>query len=200
MTTSHFALVAALIAALYLPLMRQAPSWPRSLVKTMPVLLLVLAAWPSPLLCLALGLGALGDFCLSRPWGFVPGLAAFVGAHLLYVALMLPMWLGLPALGGALMIAAVAAFGWVLFARAGALRWPIAGYAAAILAMGLAALATRQPALIVPALAFIASDALIGAQMFLLSARRGQAAAWAIWPLYIAAQIGFFLALFPSSL
>lgn len=206
-------LVAALCALIYLPITGQAPSLPRSGVKTLSVALLAGAAVQAGgpvLLVVALGLCALGDWFLSRPGegAFMAGVGAFAAGHVAYVALFLShpasdlsrllLWPGL--LAALILLALGAAMLRLILPRAGALAGPVAGYVPIILTMGLSAL-TLPPsgalALVLPAaLAFILSDTLLAVEKFLLP-QGHQASAplgFALWILYWLAQAGFLLA------
>lgn len=214
--TQALVILAALCALAYLGLTGRAPSLGRSVVKTGSVAALALAAAAGvgpPLLAVALGLCALGDWCLSRPGerAFMAGVAAFAAGHLAYVALFLAqpesevarllepsrlaLLAGLAALGAGML--------WLLLPRAGALAVPVAIYVPIILAMGLAA-ATLAPvgplAWALPvALAFVVSDAILALEKFAIPETPGthgarRVAGWAAWTLYWGAQAGFFAA------
>ena len=191
--------IGAAAALAYLALCRAGPSPGRSLVKTTAVGALALAAWlwSAPgLLVLALALGALGDLALSRPGerAFLAGLGAFLLAHVLYALLMLE---GPRASPGPARLAAMAllaglalGLGWRLFRAAGALRWPVAAYVAVIAAMGLVALGSALPLAVAGALLFVASDAVLGVETFLLPPE-APARRWTgplLWALYWSAQ------------
>ena len=142
--------LAAALAIVYLIRFaaRDEVSWARTAVKTLSVALLALAAAGSsaPAAIIAgLTLGAVGDFCLSRPGerAFLAGVAAFALGHLAYAAVFLwqsplpvphpwPAALALVALG-------VSTEFW-LAPHAGALRGAVRLYVAVILVMALAAL------------------------------------------------------------
>lgn len=197
-------LIFAFAAALLYAAMLDAPRRPlRSAVKTLAVALLaVLAAMrEAPLLLIAaLALSALGDLFLSRDGekAFLAGLASFLVAHLAYVALFVSvgdasLLTTVPWRTGLAVAMAVFAVGMliVLLRRVGPeLRLPISAYVAAILAMGISALA--MPGLGVPAgaVAFMASDALLASERFLLPALSPHRAVvrYAVWVLYFAAQ------------
>ena len=120
---------------------------------------------------------AIGDWFLSRDGerAFLAGMAAFAIGHALFIALFLRLgadpgylaerWLAAPALLvlAGLMLA-------LLWPRLGRLRWPVAGYVAVIVAMGVSALALPRVHMPVlqGALAFILSDAILAAELFLL--------------------------------
>lgn len=128
------------------------------------------AWWVAALVC-----SLAGDVFLMLPGRFVPGLASFLLGHLAYVA---GFWLG--PLGGVgpveLAVAlAVPALGVALLGPrilAGArghdrrLGVPVAAYFAAIGAMVVSALLTREPWAIAGALLFFASDSMIGFRNF----------------------------------
>ena len=174
---------------------RESVSALRSAVKTLAVGALAVAAaygGAPVLLVVALSLGAAGDFLLSRPLGFLAGLVAFALAHLIYLALILggPM-VSAPGriVAAVVLLALVVGLGPRLFRNAGPLRGPVAAYVGVIAAMGLAAVFHADPRVGLAAGLFIASDALLGAQLFL-----GLGRAWvgpALWTLYWLAQAGF---------
>lgn len=150
MAASHEGLNARLLAgvggaaalAYLLGLWFQAPSL-RLIVKPLPVL--ALAAWLLARsasrtsyawrLALGLGLSALGDVLLELPSGFLPGLGAFLLAHLVYVAAFVGETRALRPLRAL----PFAAYGVTLFAclrsGLGSLAVPVAVYAAALSAM-----------------------------------------------------------------
>lgn len=149
-----------------------------------------LAAKPIPVLCLAgwvfpqrsryasrigvgLVLSAVGDVLLELPGRFLPGLAAFLGAHLAYTAAFLERSRAPRLLRATPFLAYGAAVFAFLAPGLGGLRWPVAGYAAAISVMMWRAAAcltpgARQPALLAlsGAISFAASDTLIALDRF----------------------------------
>lgn len=177
------------------------PSPLKSLVKTASVALLALVAFGqgAPILALALGLGALGDFALSRPgdrW-LLAGMGAFGAAHLVYILLLIGAGGAMPPLVPSLALLVFSALMAVrLWTRAGALRVPVMGYIVLIAVMGLSALAA-VPTLPLAALAaglFILSDALLSEDLFGPSDRRSTWRPYAIWAAYWTAQLLFLLA------
>ena len=204
--TLLFSFVAAVIYAFALDM---PPKLARTAAKTLAVALLaVLAAMHGglPLLVAALALSAVGDALLSRDGekAFLGGLASFLAAHIVYVALFLKTGGGLELLSaqswrGAIALA-MAAFSIVMLAalwrRVGPqLRVPIAIYVAAILAMGLSALTTGNAWVIAGAVLFIASDGLLAAERFLLAAISPHRVwmRYAVWVLYYVAQLAITL-------
>ncbi|KII14920.1 lysoplasmalogenase [Phaeobacter sp. S60] len=209
-------LAAALAALLYLGLTARPPTALRSVTKTLAVLLLAVAAWMGGgplLLTLALGLCAVGDFCLSRDGesAFMAGVGAFAAGHLVYIFLFLGQEssdlarvVQLPQLVGVLVLAVAGlAMARLLAPRAGALKGPVLAYVPIILGMGLAALTLPLGlgltglALVLPAaVAFMASDIVLAFETFVLGedhpARR--ITPYVVWPLYWGAQVGFLLA------
>jgi uncharacterized membrane protein YhhN len=173
--TLLFSAVAAVIYAFTLDMR---PTLARSAAKTLAVAMLgVLAALqggPLPLVA-ALALSAVGDAFLSRDGdkAFLGGLASFLVALIVYVALLLRNGGGLGVLGaeswrGAIALA-MAVFAIVMLAvlwrRVGpGLRLPIAVYVAAILAMGISALTTSNAGVIGGAVLFMASDGLLASE------------------------------------
>lgn len=160
----------------------------------------------------ALLLSAVGDWVLAIPWwtlSFVVGLAAFLLAHLCFVAALLPL---VPAFSGAsqdarpstvrlvamvLMVAAsLALLAW-FWPHLGAekLTLPVTLYLVVLTAMVCTALLAKLPTIwtAVGAVCFAASDSMIAIGRFILG---NEALAVPIWWSYAAAQIlitaGFF--------
>lgn len=201
-------LPAAVLALFYLVAYAVAPpSWPKSAVKTGAVAALAaLGLWAGApgLIVAGLALGALGDFCLSRPGekAFLAGMAAFAGGHFAYAAQFWQMGAGspptLPAL--ALTLIGFGAALWIAPRAGAALCWPVRGYIGVILAMALAALGLRGAALLTTgALVFMASDFILALVLFVLpEGGLKRAAGYAVWALYWPAQALILLgALFP---
>ena len=203
--TLIFSLAAAIIYAFTRGM---PPTLARSAAKTLAVTMLaVLAALQGgPLLLVAaLALSAVGDAFLSRDGekAFLGGLASFLVAHIVYVALFLRSG-GLELLGaeswrGAIALA-MAVFAVVMLAalwrRVGpSLRVPITVYLSAILAMGVSALTTSNVSVIGGALLFMASDGLLVTEKFLVAAISPHRAwmRFAVWALYYAAQLAITL-------
>lgn len=206
-------LLSVVAALLYLPVQGRAPSLRRSFVKTAATALLAVLAFIEGgpfLLVAALALSAAGDFFLSRDGetAFLAGLASFLAAHLAYVPLFLsvgggmeiltwqPWRLGLvllAALGAALLMRRL------LAAVAPQMRGPVVLYAAAILAMLLAAATVPSPVILIGAILFVLSDSLLAIGRFLLppDSPRQRPTGAAVWVLYYLAQaaitLGFLL-------
>ncbi|ADV10684.1 lysoplasmalogenase [Mesorhizobium ciceri] len=212
--TLIFSLAAAVIYAFTLGM---PPTLARSAAKTLAVAMLAVLAGLQGgplLLAAALALSAVGDAFLSRDGekAFLGGLASFLVAHIVYVALFLRSGGGLGVLGveswrGAIALA-MAVFAAVMLAalwrRVGpGLRIPIAVYVAAILAMGISALTTSNVSVIGGALLFMASDGLLATEKFLVAAISPHRAwmRFAVWALYYAAQLAITLGslLYPGS-
>ncbi|TGV51812.1 lysoplasmalogenase [bacterium M00.F.Ca.ET.141.01.1.1] len=204
--TLIFSMVAAVIYAFTSGM---PPTLARSAAKTLSVAMLAaLAAMQGGALLLvaALTLSAIGDAFLSRDGerAFLGGLASFLVAHIVYVALLLRSGGGLELLSaeswrGAIALA-MAVFAIVMVAalwrRVGpGLRIPIAVYVLAILAMGMSALTTNSIWVIGGAVLFMASDGLLATEKFLVAAISPHRA-WmrlAVWVLYYAAQLAITL-------
>jgi uncharacterized membrane protein YhhN len=123
-----------------------------------------------PLLVVGLGASLAGDLLLLPPGRFVPGLVAFLAAHLAYLAAFLlvggePAWLTVGLIAGAI---AGVTVGRILLeaARAAGLGAPVAAYLAVITLMAVAATRTGEPASIAGAWLFVTSDALLGWSRF----------------------------------
>jgi uncharacterized membrane protein YhhN len=173
--------------------------------------------WISGTAAVGLTLCAIGDGFLAgdpKRW-LLPGLVAFLLGHIAYVAMFLvpvPDPWGEPSLGltgwvvaGFVVAAALVMLRW-LWGSLGDMRWPVVAYVAVISAMVVASLTvSRQGAhLAVAALLFMASDAVLAADLFkgvkLFGSNR--LTAWAIWFLYFGSQLLFadrFLSLWISS-
>ena len=209
-TANGTLILSAAAALLYLGMVEREANLRRTAAKTLAVALLALLAVledGSPLLAAALALSAIGDAFLSRDGeqAFLAGLACFLVAHLVYVALfaLSGQGFGIIAqefwrpLAGALMIAATA---FLLFrlrtAVDGPMRNAVTAYAAAILAMGLSALTVPGPWVALGAALFMASDALLGTERFLLAGNgeTRRTLRHVIWVLYYTAQLMIVLA------
>jgi uncharacterized membrane protein YhhN len=192
-------------ALLYLFAIDARESLPRTAVKTLSVALLAMLAIVERgplLLVVALALSALGDAFLSRDGdkAFLAGLASFLMAHLVYIALFylssgsFAILTAEPWRAG--VVGVMAVFSLVMLTRllpvvAPDMRLPIVAYVAAILVMGVAALTLGNLFAIAGAVLFMASDAILAAEKFLmgsLSSRR-RPARFAVWALYYAAQL-----------
>lgn len=203
--TANATLLFSFVAAiLYLGMLRRPSSWRRTLAKAGSVALLALLAFSEggPLLLVAaLLLSAAGDACLAQEGDkpFLAGLTAFLAAHLAYAVLF---W---TAGGGVAIVAAdpwravlafvMAAFAAVMFARLRpalptGMVAPVAVYVQAILAMGVAGATLSAPLIILGAVLFMASDAILAVERFLLEPTSPHGA-WtgpAVWMLYWTAQ------------
>lgn len=201
-------------AALYFILIDARVSLARSAVKTLAVALLALLCilQQQPLLLVgALVLSAIGDWFLSRDGdkAFLLGLGSFLAAHVAYVALFWTVGGGVPlliaepwrlVLAGAMALVALAMLVLLMREVGPELRFPVVAYILAILAMGIAALTTSNVWIVAGALAFMASDAVLATERFLVTAISPSRLAMriAVWLLYYAAQAmivaGFFVA------
>lgn len=182
----------------------------RAIVKTVPVSLFAMMAaiaGAPVLLVAALVHSAVGDLLLAfaRPAddhtdrpdiAFLAGLMAFLAGHVIYVLLFMQTRFGDPPpyawLIATLMVAFALTMGGILFRHAGPLRWPVMAYVATILAMGLTALTTGSWLILAGAVLFMASDAILGIERFVIESDDGgtrAATGPAIWVLYIAAQL-----------
>lgn len=192
--------LALLLAALYLALpLLAVPKIAIVVVKGAVCPLLAFSIWRwrggdaiAKFLGLALLFSAAGDvfLALDRVRLFLPALASFLLAHLAYLALFLKhrarpsprQWLLI-----VLLLAYAVIMLSVLTPGLGKLLLPVYGYVAAIIAMGVAALALPgKPLVGLGAVSFILSDSLIALDKFV------EPIAWAgpaIWTTYVAAQV-----------
>lgn len=191
-------------------------SWWKSMVKTLSTAALALAAalyasgggaGPT-LIALGLGLGALGDFLLSRNGdrAFLGGMAAFALGHLAYVA---ALWTLMQVTGttagqwiiGAGLVMLVASTEFWLAPHTGALRWPVRGYGIVIGAMGLTALflgpVEGRETLWLGAALFILSDLMLALRLFVVKdTGKARALSYALWPAYWGGQFLILIAAF----
>lgn len=204
--TLIFSIVAAVLYAFAID---RPPSLKRSATKTLAVALLAVLAYLQGgpvLLVAALALSALGDAFLSQDGdkAFLGGLGSFLAAHLAYVALFVLAGGRLSALTEtpwhtvAALIMAVFAIGMLrlLWHRIGSdLKVPVVVYVAAIFAMGVTGLTTNSALVIVGAVLFMASDALLAIEKFLAEAveRHRVWMRYAVWALYYLAQLAIML-------
>jgi uncharacterized membrane protein YhhN len=191
---------AGLCALIYgLALVERPSSIPRTAVKTAATALLAILAYraggPTPLVA-GLALCALGDAFLGDPKRWLPfGLGAFLAGHVVYLLLFADDAVGLRPvfwLAGPVVIAAAGLLVW-LRPSLGALRPAVMAYVAAIVAMVCASLLLPWPRfwpVVVGALAFMTSDAILAADLFkgVKLARSPRLTAWAVWFLYFGAQ------------
>lgn len=180
----------AALAALYLLAMLWLPFPGDAAVKALPIVYLAVLAWQHGArgLTLALIASAVGDVLLAYD-AFVPGLAVFLLAQLIYALLFARHWLWrserLPLLlmlllwCGALFIA--------IGPNLGALLVPVLAYLLAIVSMGLTATMNRQAIWpgVAGAACFVLSDSLIAVEMF-LTVLPGHG--WAVMLTYYLAQ------------
>ncbi len=182
--------------------------WSQPVVKATPALLLAAAAFTHPIvrerrwLIGALVGSAAGDFLLAMPWwepSFVLGLAAFLVAHLCFLAALLPLRVrSTPRLAAAAVVVAacIALLVWFwpkLIAEGMAI--PVVVYIAVLGAMVCAALLARLPTpwTALGAVCFAVSDAMIGINKFVLGS---ETLAVPIWWAYATSLVlitaGFF--------
>ncbi|MGV0792534.1 lysoplasmalogenase [Mycolicibacterium sp. XJ1819] len=177
-------------------------------VKALAAVLLAIAALTHPItverrwLVAALLFSAAGDFLLAMPWwepSFVLGLAAFLVAHLCFLAALLPLVApSKPRMAAAAVTVAACAALLVWFwprLIADGMALPVTLYIAVLGAMVCAALLARLPTpwTALGAVCFAVSDAMIGISRFIL---RSEALAVPIWWAYGASLLlitaGFF--------
>lgn len=197
-------LLSGLAALLYLLARGHASTLRRATVKTLAVLLLAVLALIEGgpyLLVAALGLSAAGDAFLAHEGekAFLGGLGSFLAAHIAYLALFAiagggieilqvqPWRLALPAV----VLAAAGLFAVRLVpAVPSRLRLPVIAYIGAILMMMVASSTVANPIVSVGATLFVASDAILAAQIFLLApaSRHHLWTAPTLWVLYYLSQ------------
>jgi len=119
-----------------------------------------------PWLVLGLIASLAGDVLLLPPGRFVPGLLAFLAAHLAYLVAFLQLpgeepWLVIGIAGAALLLVTVGRVLVRAAVRVG-LAGPVAAYLVAITLMAVAATRTGEVTAIAGAWLFVASDAMLG--------------------------------------
>lgn len=186
----------SLIGALVFPILRLRGYWPiRPYIKTMMSLglaLYCLYAPNTPLFIMATGftLSALGDFFLDLPndKGFLPGLIAFFAAHIAFLIYLWPHasftspYSNIIICTG-LILATLVFYIWIRRSLPKALILPVAAYSSVITLMGMAALTTQLPSILIPigAVLFITSDVVLSIEKFKTQFRFGREINWALY-------------------
>jgi uncharacterized membrane protein YhhN len=175
----------------------------RAIWKTLPVLLLALYAFLSgahPLLVVALALGAVGDWSLAFEGdrAFVGGVAAFLSAHVAYVALLLTMAESEIALAetwrlvaGALVALLTLGVLVRIWRPAGRLALPIGVYVFLFMVLVWLTLGLHNPLVFIGATLFIVSDIVLTIRKYWTGPGHpiDGAAAYFVWITYFAAQV-----------
>ncbi|MCK8464176.1 lysoplasmalogenase [Aliiroseovarius sp. S1339] len=196
-------ILGVLVALAYFPRTEAAPSWPRSIIKTIPLLLFSLSAYlegVGAFLVAGLFLSALGDFGLSRDGDapFLYGLAAFALAHLVYILHFMsvsnaPLWDAFSSapVAAIILVALMVSTELWLATHTGHLQWPVRIYVVIIGAMGLAALTLPFGWMVIGAALFIVSDVILAINLFRMSDthHHRMKAGYAVWTLYVAGQV-----------
>jgi uncharacterized membrane protein YhhN len=183
---------------IYLFMLDQPTSLMRTIAKTVAVgslAGLALHVGGPMLLLVALALSALGDAFLAHEGdvAFLGGLGSFLVAHIAYAVLFVSSGPGLAAapLPGLLAVIVFAVgMGILMVRKAGPLALPVAAYVLAIAGMGLGGV-TLGGLVLTGALLFMASDAILGSEKFLLpeASPLRRLTSPAVWVLYYAGQI-----------
>ncbi len=183
------------------------PSLVRTGLKMAAVGALAVLAWQNTnhnalglMVCAALALSAIGDgFMAGDPKRWLPlGLGSFLIAHILYVAAFWMLgehghWLS-PLRAGLIAVSVLGAISMLvwLWPHLGAMRAAVSVYIAAIVAMLATSMLLPWQAwpIMVGAAAFMASDAILSAELFRGTklAGSGRLTAYAIWGLYYGGQ------------
>ena len=196
--------VPALVLAIYHgAVWRDRPSsLPRTLFKSLPVVLLAVGAYAvgaSSMVVAAFALCALGDAFLAQEGdgAFLAGLTAFLAGHLAF-AVAFAFALDPATIDGMIfmllsaftMVAVAAIYAWLWPALA-AMRLPVALYCLAIGAMViLAAGSAWAPLVAIGAVLFAASDSVLAWERFKMpeGSPRARPASWFVWHAYFAGQ------------
>jgi uncharacterized membrane protein YhhN len=175
----------------------------RAIWKTLPVFLLAayaLLAGAHPLLVAALALGALGDWSLAFEGdrAFVGGVAAFLSAHVAYVALLLTIAESEIALAepwrlvaGALVALLTLGVLVRIWRPAGRLALPIGVYVFLFMVLVWLTLGLHNPLVFIGATLFIVSDIVLTIRKYWTGPDHpiDGAAAYFVWVTYFAAQV-----------
>lgn len=177
----------------------------RLLTKALPMLCLLLWQWPpreryARWVFAGLGLSLLGDVLLdSGPGMFLPGLGAFLLAHVSYTAAYLTVMRGLQWVRALPFVLLAVSASVLLWPSLGAMALPVTAYVVVICTMSWRATALlgasglshfEQRAAFAGALLFAASDGLLAIKLFV---RPLPGASYAIMLLYWAAQLSIAL-------
>lgn len=181
----------------YLFVLDQPASLKRTLAKTVAVAALAALAFLAGgpvLLVVALALSAAGDAFLAHEGdpAFLGGLGSFLLAHIAYAVLFLASGPGLaaaPVPGIVAVVVFALVMGTLMVRKAGALALPVAAYVLAIAVMGLGGV-TIGGFVLLGAVLFMASDAILGSEKFLMSEASSlrRLTGPAVWVLYYAGQ------------
>ncbi len=189
-------------AMLYGLLLSSPPSPRRAIIKTLSIGILAVLAfyiggpWA---LVLALIFSALGDAFLAYKGdkNFLGGLASFLVAHIFYVILFISqptesLIFQTPRLVA--IVAMLAFCGFMLFKllpAVGSLKLPVLAYMSVITIMGVVAMGLDKPVAILGAVMFIASDAILATEKFLMGEDHPlrTLSSIAIWTLYYVGQL-----------
>ncbi|MEM5492743.1 lysoplasmalogenase [Hoeflea sp. AS16] len=190
--------ISALGFVIYLFMLDQPVSIVRTVAKTAAVGALAglaLHVGSPVLLVLALALSALGDAFLAHEGdvAFLGGLGSFLAAHIAYAVLFVsigPGFADAPLPGLLAVVLFGAGMGTLMVSKAGPLALPVAAYVLAIAVMGLGGVTLGGLVLLGAAL-FMASDAILGSEKFLMSETSSlrQLTSPAVWGLYYAGQV-----------
>ena len=209
-SSANGTLVFSIIAAiLYGIVLFQPPNIRRTIIKTLAIGLLAVLAFQSnaPLfLVLALTLSALGDAFLAHDGdkAFMGGLSAFLIGHIFYIVLFAQTGADFSVFAAepwrmvlaACLVVLAGFMATRLLPVTGSLAKPVLVYIAVITIMGVYAAMLDQPLAIIGAVMFMASDALLSTEKFLLApeAKIRQPIAIAVWSLYYIGQLFIALA------
>lgn len=204
-TENGLLLLSAVAAILFGFMVHRPASWRRTIAKTAGVFLLGLLAYSAGgplLLALALMASAAGDAALAaeEERRFLPGLIAFLIAHLLYVVLFVTGSAGAGILiaeplrcvwAGAIVVAAALLLMRLLPALPDAMRIPVIVYTLAIVAMGVVSVTVPGYAIAIGATLFIVSDAILAIRKYLMAETSPHEiwAGYAVWAFYYTAQL-----------
>jgi len=201
-TPNGYLIFSAGAAVLYGLVLSHAPNFRRTIIKTLSIGILAVLAYHlgGPItLILALGFSAVGDAFLSyqSDKNFLGGLASFLIAHVFYVILFInqpAQTLIFEPLRLAVIITMLGFFGFMLaklLPNIGSLKIPVLIYMLVITIMGVSAMGLDKPLAIVGAVLFIASDAILATEKFLMAPDnpKRMTSSIAIWSLYYVGQL-----------
>lgn len=107
-----------------------------------------------------------GDLFLMLPDGFIPGLASFLIAHIIYILTFKPLFKHKNLFLIPLIITFVIGLFWFLYPNLGVMKLPVLLYAITIGTMLYVAIGTKKTWLIIGAVLFVISDSILALNLF----------------------------------
>lgn len=121
---------------------------------------------PKSLFVAGLVMSFFGDLFLMLPNGFIPGLASFLIAHIVYILTFKPLFRQNNLFFIPCIIAFVIGLFWFLYPYLGVMKVPVLLYAITIGTMLYVAIGTKKTWLIIGAVLFVLSDSILALNLF----------------------------------